>query len=282
MAHAQSPIAILGCGTMGEAIVAGLLASGARPPAALLATSRREARRESLAATYGVQALEDNRAAIEGAEIVLLCLKPKGALELLSDPTIVTALEGKVIVSIAAGVPLARLRERCPASACVRAMPNTPCTAGKGMTVLARAPGVSDAQLESVRDIFCAVGRCIELDDAHMDAVTALNGSGPGFVYVMIEALTDGGVMMGLPRDRAVEIAASVFEGAASMVLASGAHPAALKDDVTTPAGCAIAGLLTMEDGRIRSVLARAVQEAAAVASRLGGDPPLGPSDQSA
>jgi pyrroline-5-carboxylate reductase len=281
MANVQSPIAILGCGTMGEAIVAGLLASKARPAQALLVTSRRQARRDALEAQYGVRVFEDNHAAIEGADIVLLCLKPQGAVNLLSDPSIVASLEGKVIVSIAAGVPLARLLERCPNSACIRAMPNTPCTAGKGMTVLARAPGVLDAHLESVRDIFCAVGRCIELDDAQMDAVTALNGSGPAFVYVMIEALTDGGVMMGLPRDRAVEIAASVFEGAASMVLTSGAHPAALKDDVTTPAGCTIAGLLTMEDGRIRSVLARTIQEAASVASKLGGEPPFTPVDKS-
>ena len=159
MAHAQSPIAILGCGTMGEAIVAGLLASKARTPAQLLVTSRREARRETLASRYGVLAMEDNAAAIDGASIVLLCLKPRGALDLLDDPAMVAALHGKVIVSIAAGVPLAELRARCPDAACIRAMPNTPCTAGKGMTVLARAPEVTDAQLDAVRDIFCAVGR---------------------------------------------------------------------------------------------------------------------------
>src|SRR5690606_12904783 len=119
-------------------------------------------------------------------------------------------------------------------------------------------------------EIFSAVGRCIQLDDKHMDAVTSLNGSGPAFAYVVLEAMADGGVMMGLRRDVALEIAAHVCLGAAKMVLQTGRHPAALKDEVTTPAGSTIAGLLTMEDGRIRSVLARAIQEATQVAAGLG------------
>jgi pyrroline-5-carboxylate reductase len=126
--------------------------------------------------------------------------------------------------------------------------------------------------------MFAAVGRVVELEDKHMDAVTSLNGSGPAFAYVMLEAMADGGVMMGLRRDVALEIAAQVFLGAASMVLDTRMHPAALKDQVTTPAGSTIAGLLTMEDGRIRSVLARTIQEAATVAATLGG--PSKPSAQ--
>jgi pyrroline-5-carboxylate reductase len=114
------------------------------------------------------------------------------------------------------------------------------------------------------------VGRCLETEDKLMDAVTSLNGSGPAFAYIILEALADGGVHMGLRRDAAVEIAAQMFQGAARMVLQTGMHPAALKDQVTTPAGCTIAGLLTMEDGRIRSVIARAVEEAAGVAAKLG------------
>ena len=264
-------IAILGCGTMGEAIVAGLVHASPDAATRIIATSRRAARREDLAARLKVRVSDDNLSAAAQADVILLCLKPKGVLQLLAHEGFRAQVTGKVLVSIAAGVSLGQLRARCPEAACVRAMPNTPCTTGYGMTVLARAPEVSDAQLAVVSSIFEAVGRCIELDDAQMDAVTALNGSGPAFVYVMIEALTDGGVMMGLPRDRALQIAASVFAGAAGMVLESGDHPAALKDDVTTPAGCTIAGLLTMEDGRIRSVLARTIQEATNVASRLGG-----------
>ncbi|KAF9027269.1 delta 1-pyrroline-5-carboxylate reductase [Haplosporangium bisporale] len=121
-------------------------------------------------------------------------------------------------------------------------------------------------------NIFSTLGRCRILDEKHLDAVTALAGSGPAFACVMLEALADGGVMMGLPRDVATELAAQVLQGAARMVLTTGAHPAAIKDSVTTPGGCTIAGLLTMEDGKIRSTLARTIQEATTVASTLGRD----------
>lgn len=138
------------------------------------------------------------------------------------------------------------------------------------MTVLAAGPSATPEHMHEARRIFSSVGRCVELEDKHMDAVTSLNGSGPAFVYVVLESLADGGVMMGLPRGVALEIAAQVLLGSAKMMLETGMHPAALKDQVTTPAGSTIAGLLTMEDGRIRSVLARAIQEATRVASRLG------------
>jgi pyrroline-5-carboxylate reductase len=149
-------------------------------------------------------------------------------------------------------------------------MPNTPCLIGEGLTVLSRGGDVSDEQVAVARKMFEGVGRCIELEEKHMDAVTSLNGSGPAFAYVILEALVDGGVMMGLPRGVALEMAAQVFLGSARMVLETGFHPAALKDQVTTPAGSTIAGILTMEDGRIRSVLARTIQEATRVAGELG------------
>ena len=140
------------------------------------------------------------------------------------------------------------------------------------MTVLARGQRAGDAEVALAQRLFETVGMCIEVEDKLMDAVTSLGGSGPAFVYVMIEAMADGGVMMGLPRPVALQIAAQVFQGAARMVLQTSNHPAALKDQVTTPAGCTIAGILTMEDGRIRSVLARTIQEATRVAGELGKD----------
>jgi pyrroline-5-carboxylate reductase len=176
------------------------------------------------------------------------------------------------VISIAAGVTLSQLAGWLPRSAVIRAMPNTPCLINEGMTVVARGPGVSDAAVAVAVRLFETVGRCVEVEDKLMDAVTSLGASGPAFVYVMIEAMADGGVMMGLPRSLALEIAAQVFQGAARMVLQTSRHPAALKDQVTTPAGCTIAGILTMEDGRIRSVLARTIQEAARVAGELGRD----------
>ena len=142
-------------------------------------------------------------------------------------------------------------------------MPNTPCLIGEGMTVIARGAGVTDDQAKVAMEIFGCVGGCLEAEDKTMDAVTSLNGSGPAFAYIVLEALCDGGVRMGLRRDTAMQIAAQMLQGAARMVLQTGMHPAALKDQVTTPAGSTIAGLLILEDGRIRSVIARAVEEAA-------------------
>ncbi len=153
-----------------------------------------------------------------------------------------------------------------------RAIPNTPCQIGEGMTVVAPGARATEDDLDAALMIFRPLGRALRLDEEHMDTVTGLSGSGPAFVYVIIEALSEGGVMMGLPRSVATELAAQTVKGAARMVLDTGRHPAALKDDVTTPAGCTISALLMLEDGRLRSVLARGVQEAARSAAGLGGE----------
>jgi pyrroline-5-carboxylate reductase len=263
-------LAVLGCGTMGEAIVRGLLRSGKLEPAQIFATDRRAEVSRALKEKHGVRTGSDNREACQAAAVVLVCVKPHEVEPLLADPALVTALAGKLVVSIAAGVRLDQLAGWLPKSGVVRAMPNTPCLIGEGMTVIARGPGVSDAQAATVLEIFKSVGGCLEAEDKVMDAVTSLNGSGPAFAYIILEALTDGGVRMGLRRDTAMQIAAQMFQGAARMVLQTGMHPAALKDQVTTPAGSTIAGLLIMEDGRIRSVIARAVEEAAKTAAKLG------------
>ncbi len=266
-------MAIVGCGTMGEAILAGLLRVEQLAPHEVVVTARRADQARRLHERYGVTALTDNRAACDQASTVLVALKPQRMGEVLDHDDMRQALRGKLLVSIAAGIRVPTLERWLPHTAIVRAMPNTPCLIGEGMTVLAPADGVTEAQRAFAREIFAAVGRCLELEDKHMDAVTSLNGSGPAFAYVMLEALADGGVMMGLPRAVALEIAAQVLQGSARMVLGTGFHPAALKDQVTTPAGSTIAGLLIMEDGRIRSVLARTIQEATRVAAGLGGPP---------
>jgi pyrroline-5-carboxylate reductase len=278
MLETPQSLCVLGCGTMGEAIVGGLLRAGWLAPASVIVTARREAIARTLHETLGVEASTDNLAAVQAAKVVLVCLKPQRYAEVLDNEAMRGAMRGKLLVSIAAGVTLEKLAGWLPDTALIRAMPNTPCLIGEGMTVLSRfdprvaAPGnrAGDEQLALAQRIFESVGRCMELEPKLMDAVTSLNGSGPAFVYVMLEAMADGAVMMGLPRDVALTIAAQVFRGAATMVRDTDLHPAALKDQVTTPAGCTIAGILTMEDGRIRSVLARTIQEAAKVASGLG------------
>lgn len=263
-------LAIVGCGTMGEAILAGLLRAGRVTPPDVVVTARRAEDARRLRERHGVTALTDNRAACARATAVLVALKPQRMGDVLDDDGMRQALADKLLISIAAGIRVPTLQRWLPSTAIIRAMPNTPCLIGEGMTVLAPGEGVTDEHRTFARDVFEAVGRCIELEDKHMDAVTSLNGSGPAFAYVMLEALADGGVMMGLPRAVALEIAAQVLQGSARMVLDTGFHPAALKDQVTTPAGSTIAGLLIMEDGRIRSVLARTIQEATRVAAGLG------------
>jgi pyrroline-5-carboxylate reductase len=263
-------LAVLGCGTMGEAMVRGLLRSGRVNARQILATDRRPEVVRALRDKHGIRTTGNNLEACRGANVVLVCVKPHEVAPLLDSDDMRPVLAGKLVLSIAAGIRLEQLAGWLPSTHVIRAMPNTPCLIGEGMTVIARGPGVTDEEAGQAMEIFRCVGRCLEAEDKVMDAVTSLNGSGPAFAYIILEALTDGGVRMGLRRDTAVEIAAQMFQGAARMVLQTGMHPAALKDQVTTPAGCTIAGLLTMEDGRIRSVLARAVEEAAHVASRLG------------
>ncbi len=138
------------------------------------------------------------------------------------------------------------------------------------MTVICPGTYADKQHMETAQRIFSAVGECIDLEESHFDAVTGLGGSGPAYLYLIIEALADGGVRVGLPRDVALKIVTQTVLGAANMVQKTGRHPAALRDDVTTPAGCTIAGLLLMEDGKIRSVLARAVEEATHTAGQLG------------
>lgn len=151
-------------------------------------------------------------------------------------------------------------------------MPNTPCTIREGMTVVSSLPPSDSEEFdrEIILQIFSTIGRCRFLEEKHFDACTALSGSGPAFVCIFLEAMVDGGVMMGLPRAEALELAAQTLQGTARMSLQTSAHPAQIKDAVTTPGGCTIAGLLALEDGRVRSTIARAIQVATERASELG------------
>ncbi len=265
-------IAILGLGLMGRVIAEGLVASG-HPRRLLAATTRTRAGAARLGAELGMGVGCDNLAAVSSAQVVLLALKPKKCLEIAAELGASGALAHRpLVVSIAAGVTTAALEERLGAHVpVVRAMPNTPCRIGKGTTVLAPGSAAGERHLAAARKLFEPLGRVIELEESHFDAVTGLSASGPAFIYVVLEALIDGGVARGLPRKVALELAAQMCFGAAAMVLETGRHPAALKDDVTTPAGCTIAGILALEDGRIRSVLARAVEIASDRAGQLAG-----------
>jgi len=266
-------LAVIGFGTMGQAISGGLVEAAGYPPEKILTSDKGKgpkarARAQAMGIGWAASAVE----AARQCEAVLLCVKPKDLGPLLETLTAAGALDhNPLVVSIAAGVDLAFLEARVPeGTPVVRAMPNTPCSIRMGTTVLAPGRDASEAHLAVARAFFEPLGAVLDLEEHHMDAVTGLSASGPAFIFVILEALAEGGVQCGLPRAVAVELAARMTLGAASMVLQTGRHPAALKDEVTTPAGCTIAGLLALEDGRIRSVLARGIERATQVAAGLG------------
>ncbi|RUP46150.1 pyrroline-5-carboxylate reductase [Jimgerdemannia flammicorona] len=291
MSSKKLTLCVLGCGTMGVAILQGIqdtldktatdgdYAQATGYPHAFIATCSQEESQVKLNRIFEGRAdtvvmCGENAEAVGKADVVLLCTKPQAAKSILDDKDVYLALTDKCMVSICAGVTISQLQGWVPASTTViRAMPNTPCMIREGMTVLSCPPKTSPDYKTFASNVFSTLGRCRFLEEKHLDAVTALSGSGPAFACVILEALADGGVMMGLSRDVATELAAQVLRGAAGMVLNTGMHPAAVKDGVTTPGGCTIAGLLTMEDGKIRSTLARTVQEATRVASTLGKEP---------
>lgn len=267
-------IGVIGMGTMGRAIALGLVRAGQASAETLRGTVRHPERAEELQRSLGIAVGVDNVALARSSDVLLLCTKPHVVGSVLSQLWEAGALEHRpLLVSIAAGVSTEALERGAGAGArVVRAMPNTPSLVGSGMCVVAAGVHAGEAELERAERLFAPLGRVRRLDEEHMNAVTGLSASGPAFVYVIIESLAEGGVMMGLPRKVATELAAQTVMGAARMVLETGRHPAELKDEVTTPAGCTISALLALEDGRLRSVLARGVQEAGRRAAGLGGE----------
>lgn len=261
-------VAVLGAGKMGETLIRALLDAGAVGADDVVATTAHAPSLEGIAERLPVATTLDNREAVEGADLVLLCVKPQTAGEVLTEIGDRLGPE-QLLVSILAGVRIADLEERVAASVpVVRAMPNTPALVGAGMTALAPGRHAGPEHLAQAEGIFAHVGRTIVLDERHFDAVTGLSASGPAFLYIVIESLAEGGVRMGLPRQVAIDLAAQTCLGAGRMVLETGSHPALLKDAVTTPAGCTVDGILRLEEGGLRVTLIKAVAEAA---QRAGG-----------
>jgi pyrroline-5-carboxylate reductase len=267
-----SRIAVLGAGKMGGILLQAFLRSGLFTPAQITATVAHPERADALTRQLRIAVSTDNSAAVHNADIVLLGVKPTQVAELVRE--IAPALKpGALILSIAASVKLSTIENAFGGEiAVVRAMPNTPAKLGAGITALCRGRFVSDAQLAQAERIFSTVGRAVVIDEKHMDAATGLSGSGPAFIYIIIEALAEAGVNVGLPRDIATQLAAQTTYGAARMVLETGAHPALLKDEVTTPAGCTVDGIMELEAGGLRITLLKAVKRAAERARELAGN----------
>lgn len=263
-------IAFLGTGNMAEALVKGLLRAGAASAAEIVCAEPREERRREIEGRYGVSVVASNRQAVSAADVVLLSVKPQ-VMDAVLDEISGSIDSGKLVISIAAGVPIAALaRKLPPASRIIRTMPNTPALAGAGAAALAPGPNATPEDLALARRLFEAVGTAVVVTEPLLDAVTGLSGSGPAFVYLFIEALADGGVRAGLARAESLQLAAQTVMGAAKLVLESGEHPGRLKDQVTSPGGTTIAGVHALEKGGFRGTVMDAVEAATRRSRELG------------
>jgi pyrroline-5-carboxylate reductase len=265
----QQRVAFLGTGKMAGILLQALLNEGLLSPSRISATVQHEERAKALTAKLNVNVGTDNVAAIRGADVILLGVKPQVVQEVLREIRD-QVTPAQLIVSVAASVPTSliekSLQQEIPV---IRAMPNTPCSLGSGMTALCKGKFANTAHVALTCRMFDVVGRTIVLDEKHMDAVTGLSASGPAYIYIILEALAEAGVKVGLPRDIATLLAAQTTLGAARVVLETGDHPALLKDAVTTPAGCTIDGIMELEEGKLRVTLIKAVVKAAQRAKEL-------------
>lgn len=262
-------VAFLGAGRMASALAGGILRAQLLPASSVIAADPSDAARQAFEAATQAKSCRDNRDALRDADVVILAVKPQvlsGVLRDIGDHLSPQAL----VVSIAAGVTLTQLQSALPPAArVVRVMPNTPALIGQGASAysLGRHATAEDGRL--VHTLLETVGLARLVAEPLLDAVTGLSGSGPAYAYQAIEALSDGGVKMGLPRDLATELAAQTLLGAAAMVLATRRHPGALKDDVTSPGGTTIAGLHALEAAGFRNALISAVEAATRRAEEL-------------
>lgn len=252
-------IGFVGGGMMAEALCRGLLAAGVCDAGQVLISEPEPPRRAQMAAIVGeANVFDDNVRVCAEADTVVLAVKPQVA------PDVLKALHGKVssrtlVVSIVTGLTLHDLAAGLGTKRVIRVMPNTPALVGEGASAYSVGEGASDADRETARLVLSAVGLALELPEKHLAAVTGLSGSGPAFIYVLIEAMADAGVYLGLPRTVALDLAAQTVKGAAEMVRRTGDHPGLLKDKVTTPGGTTIEGLLALEQAGLRTAIMNAV-----------------------
>lgn len=250
-------VCFVGCGVLGKALLHG---QKHMQVTAVVATKESA---QNIKDTFGIEAFYGHSHAVEEADVIVLCVKPH-QLNVLDNFN----LNGKLLISTLAGVNLAKLLSYAPNSEIIRAMPNTCSLIKEGVTILCYQ-NVSLQNKKLAEQIFEAVGIVIEMDEKHMDAATALTACGPAFVFLMIESLADGALKLGIPRSISFMMASQMVQGAARMVQQTKLHPAVLKDQVTTPGGCTIVGLQTLEKGKLRSLIASAVCDSAHACTKL-------------
>jgi pyrroline-5-carboxylate reductase len=266
-------VGFVGGGNMGEALIRGLLGTNLVPADLLFATDVRVERTAQLARQFGITAHGDNVRLVREADVVILAVKPQIMAAVLAE--IAPAVTSRhLLISIAAGVATATIRAGLGKDArIIRVMPNTPALVLQGAAAVAKSQGLQPDDLATAEEIFGAVGRVVVLEEELMDAVTGLSGSGPAYVAIVVEALADGGVKMGLDRATAMTLATQTVLGAAHLLAATGMHPGALKDMVSSPGGTTIAGIAALEEGGIRTTFIRAVERATQRSRELGRGP---------
>jgi pyrroline-5-carboxylate reductase len=263
-------IGFVGAGNMAGALIKGLLHSGTVGPAQIQASDVREERLAELAAEHRISTTIDNAKLAAWSDIVVLAVKPQ-VIDKVMAPIARALRPHALVVSIVAGVPIESIESRLPPETrVVRTMPNTAAIALAAATAISPGTHASDQDLALARQLFEAVGRVVVLEESLLDAVTGLSGSGPAYVMLMIEALADGGVKVGLHRETALLLAAQTVYGSAKLLLETGEHPGRIKDSVTSLGGTAIAGLHTLEAGGLRTTLIDAVESATRRSIELG------------
>ncbi|MCX5797735.1 MAG: pyrroline-5-carboxylate reductase [Elusimicrobia bacterium] len=272
---ANKKIAVVGAGHMGAALIGGMLRAKLTTPKNITASRHSEEALAALKKEWGINTATDNKKAVAGADIVILAVKPQVSPAVLTELSSVIKPQ-QIIISLMAGITAKTIAQKlgqpCPV---VRSMPNTPCLVDAGATAVAPGAHAGAGDLALAERIFSSVGKVVVLPETAMDAVTGLSGTGPVYIFMVIEAMIDGGVKMGIPRDVATKLATQTVLGAAKLVIETGKHPAILKDEVTTPGGTAINAIHMLETRGLRSVLIDAIVTATQRSqelSRLYGD----------
>jgi pyrroline-5-carboxylate reductase len=254
------PLAILGAGVMGETVLSGLLRAGWHADQ-IVATDRRLERQHELTARYGIKMLENTEAVAE-AETVILVVKPQDMNELLNEIS-QSIKPGALVVSLAAGVDTAFIESRLPEGvAVVRVMPNTPAQVDEGMAAISPGSHSTQDHLDRVTEILSATGRVITVPERYQDAVTAISGTGPAYLFFVVEAMIEAGVHLGLPRDTATELVVQTMLGSAKLLRETGEHPTVLRERVTSPGGTTAAAVRELEDHKVRAAFLRAMEAA--------------------
>lgn len=267
---AALPIGFLGAGKMATALARGFLNAGLASPASLVASDPYEAARGAFARDTNAKATASNADVLRAARVLVLAVKPDQVNDVLAEAKPLFTAE-HLLISIAAGVPIARLEAGLPAgSRVVRVMPNTPAFVGASASAYALGQSATSDDGALAQRLFSSVGLALPVKESMLDAVTGLSGSGPAYVFLILEALSDGGVAMGLPRDVATRLAAQTLLGSAKLLLETGQHPGALKDMVTSPGGTTIEGLHELEKAGLRGALINAVRAATEKSKKLG------------